>query len=149
MRSSTLLAPTRSKEPEPLPAGTSGKSNYAPYQPARRPGGKPDRKPVWRVVVHRKDQDKWDALAGRVGLQSAQRVWDHLAAQPDLPPLIGQCQKLRGMEKFVKDGWSSIYHYEVSSMGRLDFQYNRHHQADPEKEPCPVVRILRIDLSSH
>lgn len=100
-------------------------------------------------MVHQKYQDKWDALTERVGLQSAQRAWDHLATQPDLPPPIGHCQKLRGMEKYAKDGWSSLYHYEVSSMARVDFQFNPGHRADPEKEPCQVVRIVRIGLSSH
>lgn len=63
--------------------------------------------------------------------------------------MVGHCQKMRGMDKFAKDGWSPIYHYEVSSMGRLNYQFNPRYQADPEKDPSPVVRILTIDLSSH
>ena len=47
--------------------------------------------------------------------------------QPDQPPRIGQCTKLRGMVKYARDGWSDVYHYEASSM----------------------VRIPRISFSSH
>ncbi len=130
-------------------SGAAATSRYVPYQRARRPGGRPDQKPLWRVLVHRKCADGWDELVQRVGLQSAQRTWDHLAMQPDRPPDIGQCTKLRGMDAYAKDGWSPIYHYEASSMVRLDYQYHAGYQTGSDSDPHPVVRVLRIEFSSH
>lgn len=127
----------------------TSQSSYSPYGPARRPGGKPAAEPHFRVLVHRKCEQHWAELADRVGLSGAQRTWDHLAMQPDQPPPIGQCTKMRGMNKYERDGWSAIYHYEVSSMVRLDYQFHRNFRTSKEKEPSPVVRIPRIDFSSH
>lgn len=124
-------------------------SAYMPFAPARRPGGKPEDEPRFRVVVHRKYLPAWTELIDRIGLPSAQRAWDYLATQPDQPPRIGQCTKLRGMAKYARDGWSDVYHYEASSMVRIDYQFHRNHQTSEERAPCPVVRILRISLSSH
>ena len=132
-----------------MSGGNTANSAYAPYRPARRPGGRPSEKPAYRVLVHHKFKDLWDALPERVGIQNAERVWDHLAQQPGLAPLIGQCTKMKGMAKFATNGWSPIYHYEISSMGRLDYQFHQEHQATVDLEPCKVVRILRISLSSH
>jgi hypothetical protein len=81
-------------------------SAYSPFTPARRPGGRPDIRPSYRVLIHHDYSTLWDALIDRVGLSNAQRAWDHLATQPGSPPLIGQCTKLRGMQKYAKDGWS-------------------------------------------
>lgn len=124
-------------------------SAYSPYAPARRPGGKPGEKPNYRVLIHHKYLDRWDALVERVGLANAQRAWDHLAMQPGSPPLIGQCSKMRGMAKHAKDGWSHIYHYEASSMARIDYQFHPGIQVSEGMEACPVVRILRLELGSH
>jgi hypothetical protein len=101
------------------------------------------------VLIHHDYSTLWDALIDRVGLSNAQRAWDHLATQPGSPPLIGQCTKLRGMQKYAKDGWSAVYHYEVSSKGRIDYQFHDAHQSSGDLEPSPVVRILRLDLGSH
>ena len=35
---------------------------YQPFEPTRRPGGKPPRKPRYRVLVHRQYEELWDAL---------------------------------------------------------------------------------------
>lgn len=124
-------------------------SAYSPYEPAPSPGGRPSRRPEWRVLVHRKHAALWAQLADRVGEQNAQRAWEHLAHTPNLPPKIGQCTKLRGTEKFAKDGWSAVYHYEVSGAGRIDYQFNAAFAGGANGDPHPVVRIIKLDLSSH
>ncbi|MDN5564183.1 MAG: hypothetical protein L0G49_10510 [Luteococcus sp.] len=122
-------------------------SAYKPQQPARRPGGKPDVAPAYRLLVHRKYAAQWDQLAEAVGLQNAQRAWDHLANHPGQTPELGQCTKMKGMAKFAKDGWSPIYHYEASSMARIDYQFHDAHIATPGMAEVRVTRILLIDLN--
>lgn len=124
-------------------------SAYQPFEPARRPGGRPSEKPPWRVLIHRKHADLWSQLPTCVGLQSAQRAWDYLAMSPNIPPEIGSSTKLKGMQKFAKDGWSAPHHYEVSGAGRIDYQYNPGYRTAPDGDPHPVVRIISLDLSSH
>lgn len=124
-------------------------SAYSPYTPARRPGGKPEKKPRFRVLVHHKYSSVWADLAEHIGLSNAQRAWDHLAMQPAQPPPIGQCTKLKGMGKYVKDGWSPIYHYEASSKARIDYQFHQSFKTSEDHVACAVVRILRMDVGSH
>jgi len=88
-------------------------------------------------------------MPDRAGLQKASRAWDYLAHTPNHPPRIGQCAKLKGTDKFAKNGWSAVYHYEVSSAGRIDFQYNQAFTSGGREDSHPVVRIIRLDLSSH
>ena len=47
---------------------------YQPYRPARRPGGKPEAEPRYRVLVHRKFAELWEALPQRVGVTAVQQV---------------------------------------------------------------------------
>lgn len=122
---------------------------YSPFEPARRPGGHPDIQPTWRVLIHHKYRNLWAELPDRVGLQNASRAWDYLAHTPNSPPRIGQCTKLKGTDKFAKNGWSAVYHYEVSGAGRIDFQYNQAFTGGGRGDSHPVVRIIRLDLSSH
>jgi len=124
-------------------------SAYQPYQPAKRPGGKPDTQPKWRVIVHRKHAPLWSQLADKVGLRNAQRAWDYLATRPNVAPAIGTSTKLKGMGKYARDGWSAPHHYEVSGAGRIDYQYNPRYQATANGDPHPVVRIVSINLDSH
>lgn len=121
-------------------------SAYKPYEPARRPGGKPSTAPKFRVLVHRKYADDWDRLIEAVGLQNAQRAWDHLANTPDQTPRIGQCTKLKGLDKKIKDGWSAFYHYEASSKARIDYQFHLGYASSDNRSPTPVTKILKIDL---
>jgi hypothetical protein len=57
-------APGRRNNPAP--------AAYRPPVAARRPGGRPSAKPVFRVLVHHKYLAIWNELADRVGLANAQ-----------------------------------------------------------------------------
>lgn len=124
-------------------------ASYKPLVPARRPGGKPAQQPEWRVLVHHKFAAHYQELATRVGIQSAQRLWDYLATTPNQQPLIGTSTRLRGAAGRPKGpGWSPTYHYEASSMCRVDFQYHDSYIGE-QNDPHKVVAILTINYSSH
>lgn len=128
----------------------TSESAYRPLRPARRPGGRPPRTPQWRVLVHRQYKHYFDQLVARVGLQSAQRLWDYLATSPDQGPAVGATTILRGRAGKPKGpGWSRTIHYELSSMARVNFQYNSEYKTDPDGDEHAVVAILTIDYSSH
>lgn len=123
---------------------------YRPFVAARRPGASPETPPRFRVVVHRKRAGLWAALEVEVGLQNAQRLWDHLAMRPDMPPLIGSVTPMKGGTYGPQsDGWSRVFHYEVSGAGRVDYRYNARHKTRPGGDEHSVVRIISIDLGSH
>lgn len=135
------MSPT-SKDPEP--------GAYRPFVAARRPGASPDQKPSYRVLVHRHFIDEWNSLVERVGLDSAQRFWDHVAHTPGEPPAVGQCSVMKGKHHGPKwPGYSRTIHYEISGAGRIDYQYNPQSIEGAEGDPHPVVKILAIDLGSH
>ena len=125
-------------------------SAYRPFEPARRPGGKPGEEPKYRVLVHRKFRGHWDQIIGRVGLQQAQELWDHLAQCPgERPPTASSCI-LRGKAGMPKGpGWSRTTHYELSSMARVDYQYNNSYRVCDDGDAHAVVAILTMNYSSH
>ena len=85
-----------------------------------------------------------------LGLQNAQRVWDHLAMHPDMKPSIGSVTPMKGGRyKATADGRSRVYHYEVSGAGRIDYRYHSSWKATGQGDPHPVVWIISIDLGSH
>ncbi|HWE88726.1 MAG TPA: hypothetical protein VG317_04605 [Pseudonocardiaceae bacterium] len=125
-------------------------SAYQPYQPARRPGGRPDAAPTYRVLVHRQYRRHWEQLVTRVGLQQAQELWDHLAQTPGKPPMTANSCILRGRAGRPKGpGWSRTVHFEVSSMARIDYQHHDEYTTNADGDPHPVVAILTINFSSH
>ncbi|MFC9250051.1 hypothetical protein [Amycolatopsis thailandensis] len=125
-------------------------SAYQPLGPARRPGGKPEQAPLYRVLVHRRYSRHWDEMVTRVGLQQAEQLWDHLAHNPGRPPAIGSTCYLRGKAgKPQGDGWSRTVHYELSSMARVDFQFHDKFDQGADGDEHPVVAILTINYSSH
>ena len=124
--------------------------SYQPFVPARRPGGKPDLAPQYRVLVHQKYLSLWHKLVQRIGLQSAQRFWDHVAQSPGKIPLVGKANILRGKAgKPKRDGFSRTIHYEISGAGRIDYQYSDSYQTSSNGDPHRVVFIFVINLSSH
>ena len=121
-----------------------------PLQPAKRPGSKPDDAPRFRVLVHRHYVDHYRRMTEAVGLQQAQQFWDHVATTPDIWPAVGTSCILRGKAGNPKGvGWSRTVHFELSSMARVDYQYNKSYRTSDDGDPHPVVAILAINLSSH
>lgn len=122
---------------------------YRPYQPTRRPGGKPAEKPPYRVLVHRKFAHLWEALPGRVGLANAQQFYDHVARTPGQPATINRTGLLRGKAgEPMAPGFSRTIHYEISGAGRIDYQYHDAYTGGGEGDPHAVVFIRAINLSN-
>lgn len=102
------------------------------------------------MLVHRIALDAWQELPGRVGLQSAQQFWDHVARAPGHPPTVGRSTILRGKAGEPQEpGFSRTVHYEISGAGRIDYQYHDSYVTSPTGDPHRVVRILTVNLSSH
>jgi hypothetical protein len=125
-------------------------SAYKPFQPARRPGGKPNKAPNYRVLVHRHYVDHYSRMTEAVGLQQAQQFWDHVASTPHVWPAVGTSCILRGKAGLPQDvGWSRTIHFEVSSMARVDYQHHKAFKTTDDGDPHPVVTILAINLTGH
>ena len=125
-------------------------SAYDPFRPAKRPGGKPETAPGYRVLVHRRFVGHYGELVSRVGIQQAKQFWDHVAHAPGQPDPIASTTILKGRAGRPKGpGWSRTFHYEISASGRIDYQYNDTYKATEGSDPHPVVAILTINYSSH
>ncbi len=123
---------------------------YRPHVAARRPGASPSIKPKFRVLVHRQYLDLWNALSQRVGLESAQQFWDHVAMTPGEPPAVGTSGVMKGKHAAAKwQGYSKTIHYEISGAGRIDYQYNAKSSEGRKGDTHGVVKIMTIDLESH
>jgi hypothetical protein len=89
-------------------------------------------------------------LIGRVGVESAQQFWDHIAFAPDRPPEINSATVLRGKAgQPEEEGFSNTIHFEISSMARIDYQYCRSYRPNAASDPHPVVRIRAIQHGGH
>lgn len=118
--------------------------------PAKRPGGRPDQKPDYRVLVHRKYLNHWTQIEARVGTQQAQQFWDHVSSTPGATTPIASTSILRGKAgRPMKPGWSRTYHYELSGAARVDYQFHNGYKVRPDRDAHPVVAILTISYSSH
>jgi hypothetical protein len=105
---------------------------------------------VYRVLVHRQYADKWSELVDRVGEDAAQRFWDHVAMMPGtIPATAGSCILKGSAGRPQEPGWSRTVHYEISSMGRINYQYNDAYRTSPDADPHKIVAIRTIDYSSH
>jgi hypothetical protein len=125
-------------------------SAYQPFQPARRPGGKPDARPRYRVLVHRRFERQFAQMVERVGLAAAQEFWDHVSTDPGAKPATASTCILRGQAgRPISDGWSRTVHYELASAARIDYQFNNAYKTGDGADPHPVVAILTICYSSH
>ncbi len=125
-------------------------SAYQPFEPARRPGGQPDGKPRWRVLVHRQYAQHYNEMIDRVGLASAQQLWDYLASEPDKPPRLGGARPLKGTAgKPRSPGWSRVIHYDLSSKARVNFDFHPDFAIGSDGDGHPVVFILTVSYSSH
>lgn len=123
---------------------------YAPFVPARRPGGRPAERPRYRVLVHRAFAADWSSLPRHVGLESAQQFYDHVSTEPGRPPEVNRSTILRGRAgRPVVHGCSRTIHYEISGAGRIDYQYSDDFRGGQHGDPHPVTLILTIDLGSH
>ncbi len=123
---------------------------YQPYVPARRPGGKPPKKPRYRMLVHRQYSDLWERLPERVGLENVQQVYDHVSNTPGAFPPVGRSSILAGKAGRPRDpGFSPTIHFEITGTGRIDYQICNDYRSGAKGDPHPVVRILTIYLSSH
>ncbi|SRR5579883_33703 len=125
-------------------------SAYQPFEPARRPGGKPQRKPAYRVLVHRRYAHLWAELPQRIGLESAQQFYDHVAFSPGTVSPINRTTLLAGKAgRPWADGFSRTVHYEISGAGRINYQYNDAYTYGATGDAHRVVVILTIELASH
>lgn len=125
-------------------------SAYRPYEPAKRPGGRPEEAPAYRVLVHRQYRHHFAELVERVGLQQAQQFWDHVAQIPDKPCPVASTTILRGKAGHpMSAGWSRTRHFEITSKARADYQFHNEYVTDVDGDPHPVVAILTLNYSSH
>jgi len=125
-------------------------SAYQPYEPARRPGGRPEEIPAFRILIHRQFKHHYAELASRVGIQQAQQFWDHISQTPGKPSPVASITILRGKAgKPLADGWSRTHHYELTGAARADYQYCHDYRTSNEGDPHPVVAILTLNYSSH
>ena len=125
-------------------------SAYQPFRPARRPGGKPEQAPTYRVLVHHQYKAHYDELVARVGIKQAQQFWDHISHIPGEPDPIAPTCIMRGSAGRPRGpGWSKTRHYEISSSARINYQYNDIFKTRHDDLPHKVVGILTIDYSSH
>lgn len=126
-------------------------SAYKPYAPARRPGGKPDEAPKYRVLVHRQHFGRYERLTEVVGLTQAQRFHDHVSQTPGAKPEGVHMTMLRGKAgKPHEDGFSRTLHWRMPGSGaRVDYQYNAKYTGGAEGDPHAIVRIIAVSLGSH
>lgn len=126
-------------------------SAYRPYTNARRPGGRPDYEPTFRVLVHRKHEERWHELAQRVGLEQAQRFFDHVAMTPGEPAEGVSVTVLKGSAgRPHEPGFSQTRHWRVPGQAaRLDYQFNGSYEGGKTGDPHAVVRVIAISYSSH
>src|SRR5260370_32645923 len=123
---------------------------YRPHVAARRPGGRPPDKPIFRVLVHRQYLDIWNQLPARVGLANAQQFWDHVAMTPGQPPNVGTSSVMKGKHAAPKwPGFSKTIRYEITGAGRIDYQFNPAATDGARGDPHGVVKMLAIHLGSH
>ncbi|MGI8873663.1 MAG: hypothetical protein ACR2KP_04930 [Egibacteraceae bacterium] len=97
------------------------------------------------MLVHRKFAQLWEQLPERVGLESAQQFYDHIAHTPGVPPKVNSSTVLRGKAgkpKFA--GGSRTIHYEISGAGRIDYQHVSQHTGGAHGDPRSGTTALPV-----
>lgn len=122
---------------------------YDPFITIASPGGKPATKPRFRILMSKNLWKAWENAIGQAGPQNVQQLWNHLAYRPDRPPLLGSVTRLKGGHLKGKHGWSDVHHYEITGAGRIDYQFDPQYTGGTKGDPHGVVKIIRIDMSSH
>ena len=124
-------------------------SAYKPYTNVRRPGGEPPAQPKYRVLVHRKHEDRWLSITEHVPLEQAQRFYDHVSQTPGSPAKGIQLIQMRGSAGAAKEGWSRVFHWRVpGSVARLDYVY-RDDYVGERGDAHAIVRVKAISVFSH
>lgn len=136
--------------PSPDASGSEA-SAYSPYTNTRRPGGKPDYEPTFRVLVHQRHAARWEQLAERIGLEQAQRFYDHVAQNPGAPAAGIRMNILRGSAGNPEEqGFSKTVHWRVPGSGaRLNYQYHSRYTGGRDGDEHAVVRVIAISFGSH
>ena len=122
---------------------------YDPYITIASPDGKPSTKPRFRILMSKRLWKAWENAIGQAGDKNVQQLWNHLAYRPDKLPLLGSVTRLKGGQARGKDGWSDVHHYEITGAGRIDYQFHRQYTGGTQGDAHAVVKIIRIDMSSH
>lgn len=123
---------------------------YRPFASARYPlEGKPDNKPEWRVLVHRKHLERWSEMESRCGQANSKELWVHLTTRPNQEPLLGTCTPMKGGRYKATDGWSRVFHYEITGAARVDYRYAAAFSDGKLGDEHKVVQIISIDYGSH
>lgn len=135
---------SRSDDPQP--------GAYRPFVAARYPAsGRPDGRPEWRVLVHRRHLHDWNRILQTCGESNAKELWEHLTTQPDQKPRLGSVTPMKGrLGRQTPDGMSRVFHYELTGAARVDYRYNAAYRTDAATgDPHKVVQIINISLGSH
>ena len=127
---------------------------YQPFVPARYPSGapgdKPDSKPPYRVLVHRKFLSHWEDLVSRIGAEGARQFWDHVTQTPGEPCAVASTTILKGSAgKPIGVGWSRTCHYEISGAVRINYQFNNSYKTNDDGDSHRIVAIRTINYGSH
>lgn len=135
----------------PPEASGSEASAYSPFTNTRRPGGKPDYEPQFRVLVHQKHAPRWEQLVERIGLEQAQRFYDHVAQHPGAPAAGIRMNILKGRAGNPEEqGFSRTVHWRVPGSGaRIDYQYHARYGGGRDGDEHGVVRVIAIAFGSH
>jgi hypothetical protein len=125
-----------------------GRRAYKPYGPLRRPAGKPDAQPAYRVLIHERQIERWERMVVEIGEESATQCWDHLAFAAASVPSINSASILKGKQyAATADGFSRVIHYRTGSAWRVDYRIHNEYRAG-KGDPHQIVVILFVGRSS-
>jgi hypothetical protein len=122
--------------------------SYPGYMPARSPT-RPTTRPLYRVMVKKKVRPAWDELPQRVGTDSAQQFWDHVAYTPGAKARVNSSNIMKGKYGTPQiAGGARTVHYRISGAGRIDYTYHNKY-VGVRGDEHRVSFILMINHGSH